>query len=430
MIEEAIVHIGMHKTGSSSIQQTLNMIPMEEVEYLSLGPENHSAFLATLLSNNPENYHVHARSGRTLAHVQALKEKYTQKLHAALKATNKTRVLISAEYLSQPNGGGSELEYLKSIILQYCRRVRIIGYVRSPIGYMQSAFQQRLKGGGVLDFNLQAVYPDYFRRLSKLDDIFGKKNVELIHYSYDVLYKGDAVQDFARRIGANLDPDKIVRTNESLSLEATALLYTFRRFGGGSVGYEGFNHDNNLLVSALSGLGDQKLVFSRSLVASVLETNSEDIDWISRRLGCSIIDQPAISSNTIRSEKDLLQVAYENRSVIWELLNQTQSLPHDVTGVARLVDRLYTLNADNIPSYKSPENTFFSQEQMNSIVSANGNGSELLMLLADALAKVGKTITVPSLRRASKRISDSLNDPYHSIASNRDKQWPSSNGGD
>lgn len=405
MIEEAIVHVGMHKTGSSSIQETLGKIQMKEVEYLSLGSVNHSGFLMTLLSDSPQNYHTHARSGRNAAQVQSLKEFYTQRLHTALKNTNTKRILISAEDLSR--AGEGELEYLKEIILGYCQRIKVIGYVRSPVGFIQSAFQQRLKGGSNLTFNLQSCYPNYYKRFAKMDDVFGKDNVELVAFKKDSLHSGDVVQDFAHRIGVELLPEQIARTNEALSLEATALLYTFRRFTEKPAGYEEFSRDNNRLIAALSEVGDQKLVFADAAVASVLDDNREDIDWMSARLGQSILDQPGDSPQAIGSEADLLNIAYESRLALWELLEKAEPLNHDTTGLARLVDRLHTLHAREIPPLQSPYLTLFSREQMDEIASSTSDPASLLTALAEALTKSGEQSAARSVRNACKRVSNS-----------------------
>lgn len=413
MIEEAIVHVGMHKTGSSSIQDTFSKISMEEIQYLSLGSYNHSGFLATLLSDNPENYHSHARNARTTIQVQALKESYTQQLHDALKKTKKSRILISAEYLSKPKGGKDELTYLKNLLLAYCKRIRVIGYVRPPVGYMQSSFQQRLKGGRTHTFDLHSGYPYYHKRFSIIDDVFGKDNVDLVAFRKDSLHNGDVVQDFANRIGVALSPEKIVRTNESLSLEATALLYTFRRFESTSSGYKGFNKDNKILIEALATLKGQKLSFTESAVGSVLKNNQKDIDWMSERLGISILDEPSASDQAISSEEDLFKVADANRMTVWKLLKQSTPLTRGSKGLSQLVDWLHALRARDIPTLQSPEHTLFTSAQLKALLATDGAPASVLNTLAEAFAKNGQHTAARSVRIASKRAANLLDKSGH-----------------
>ncbi|WP_281662143.1 hypothetical protein [Halomonas sp. Alg239-R46] len=404
MIEEAIVHVGMHKTGSSSIQDTLSQLPMEGVEYLALTSPNHSGFLATLLPEKPEKHHSHVRNGRSVAQVKALKESYVKLLHDALKSVKKPRVLISAEYLSQPDESISELVHLREILLSYCKRIRVIGYVRGPIGFMQSAFQQTLKGGSNLSFNLLSVYPNYQQRFGKMDKVFGKENVDLVPFVKNSLHNGDVVQDFARRIGFVLSAEQIVRTNESLSLEATALLYAFRRFGGNSPGYEGFNRDNNTFVAAFTELGQKKLAFSESAVMPLLEANQHDIEWISERLGVSILDEPSSSTEAIGSEQDLLEVAHANRMAIWELMKQVSPLTPNMQGLAQLVDQLRTMHAKSISPLQTPSYTLFSPSQLE-IIATKKDPIAILATLADALNKKGRHHAAQQVRNASNRAS-------------------------
>ncbi|WP_339934433.1 hypothetical protein [Vreelandella glaciei] len=407
MIEEAIVHVGMPKTGSSSIQDTLSRLPMQEVEYLSLNSPNHSGFLMTVLSDKPHNYHSHVSNGLSYKEVQVLKKNYTQKLHYALKNVNKPQILISAEDLSRPDGSMSELTYFKQILLGYCKRVRVIGYVRPPIGYMQSAFQQRLKGGINSNLNLKSVYPNYYKRFSRIDTVFGRENVELVPFRSDSLYKGDAVLDFAHRIDVDLAPDQIVRTNESLSLEATSLLYVLRYLNK-SAPYKNFNRDNGQFIAMLNKFGSQKLVFSASAVASFLEANRQDLDWISGRLGSSILDEPVIASQTIESEHDLLNVAYANRLAIWQLLEQTVPLTQDSQGIAQLIDKLQILRAKDILPLKTPEYSLFNSSQLESMTSSYNEPVVMLNTLADALAISGQHVTSQCVREASKRAAHKI----------------------
>ncbi|AJY51409.1 MULTISPECIES: hypothetical protein [Halomonadaceae] len=416
MIEEAIVHVGMPKTGSSSIQDTLSRLPMQGVEYLSLNSPNHSGFLMTVLSDNPHDYHSHASNGLSYKEVQELKKNYTQKLHYALENVDKPKILISAEDLSRPDGSISELKYFQQILLGYCKRVRVIGYVRPPIGYMQSAFQQRLKGGINFNLNLTSVYPNYYKRFSKIDTVFGRENVELVPFRSDSLYEGDAVLDFAHRIDVDLAPDQIVRTNESLSLEATSLLYVLRRLNK-SAPYKKFNRDNGQFIAMLNNFGSQKLVFSASAVASFLEANRQDLDWISGRLGSSILDKPVVASQVIESENDLLNVAYANRLAIWQLFEQTVPLTQDSQGIAQLIDQLQILRAKNILPLKSPEHTLFNSNQLESIASSYNEPAVILNTLAYALAISGQHVTSQCVRDASKRAAKLVNKTRHSKTS-------------
>ncbi|WP_339934431.1 hypothetical protein [Vreelandella glaciei] len=403
MIDGIIMHMEMHKTGFSSIQDTFSNILMPNVEHLSLGAANYSGFISTVLSKEPENYHAHRRNGLNKKQVLELQQSYLEKLHKVLAGVRKSNALISAEDLSTFSKQYSEVECLKKILSPYCRRIRIIGYVRPPASYMQSAFQQRMKGGGQNFFDLEKVYPYYQLSFEKMDAIFGKENVELIAFNRDSLHNGDVVQDFARRIGVTVEPRQIVRTNESLSLEATALLFAFRCFGDKPKGYKGYNRDNNLLIAKLNELGNQKLLFSELALAPVFEANRQDIEWISQRLGSSILEEPNITRQAIDCEQDLLSSAYVNRLAIWHLHEQVVPSRKDITGLAQLIDQLRTLHARDISPLELAENALFTPEKLTDIKSLKSEPVTLLNLLADALEQNGHQSAARGARGASQR---------------------------
>lgn len=148
MIEEAIVHVGMHKTGSSSIQATLHNLASEPdapAGYLKLNSPNHSGFFMTLLSEKPEEYHAHKLNGRTKEEAKEIQKRFERDLEDALSVFDSRVLIISAEDLSAPSVTENMLGRLKGILSRYCHSLRVVGYVRPPVAYMQSAFQERLK---------------------------------------------------------------------------------------------------------------------------------------------------------------------------------------------------------------------------------------------------------------------------------------------
>jgi hypothetical protein len=71
MKRRVIVHIGMHKTGSSSIQHTLyQRLADASFEYADLGCANHSEQIHSLFSSSPERYHLHRKRGRSKEEIE------------------------------------------------------------------------------------------------------------------------------------------------------------------------------------------------------------------------------------------------------------------------------------------------------------------------------------------------------------------------
>ena len=56
MVDEVLIHIGMHKTGSTSIQASIKDYNDGVSAYASLGDENHSVLIYTGFDANYQSY--------------------------------------------------------------------------------------------------------------------------------------------------------------------------------------------------------------------------------------------------------------------------------------------------------------------------------------------------------------------------------------
>src|SRR5690242_11025098 len=96
------IHIGMHKTGSSSVQQTLGSI--EEPEgwrYVKLGNyKNLGTPLSAMFRENADQYHRFATMGLSPEKVLARGEKWRQELKTILTESPVENFVLSAEAIS------------------------------------------------------------------------------------------------------------------------------------------------------------------------------------------------------------------------------------------------------------------------------------------------------------------------------------------
>ena len=131
------------------------------------------------------------------------------------------------------------------------------------------------------------------------------------------LYVGDVVLDFAKEAGIKINPDDIRQSNESLSMEATSLLFIQRRFGRGmDVGFADAFRVNKHFVNRLNEIGDSKPRFDASVLDPIIEQHRDDLDWIDERVGAPILDSQSDADFLIRSQDDLIEVAMQNRGIL------------------------------------------------------------------------------------------------------------------
>jgi len=281
---ELILHFGMQKTGSSSIQLWLyRHLADPKFCYVHFGAANSSPMVVAGFSSKPAAFYRHRLEATPTAEIERLRANARERLDEELKHLGSRTGVVSAESLT--NFTERELEGLCSEMERHGgRRIRAVGYLRRPREFMESAFQQRLKADlGELD--IYRLYPEYARKLKKFDSVLGKSNVEIWLFEPKCFPGGCVVQDFCQRLGIAFSGSRVKRVNEALSLPAVSLLYAYRKYGPGfGTGPQAFR-ENELLVRALRELEGPKFRFHTSLVDPVLEAKRDDIKWAEERIG-------------------------------------------------------------------------------------------------------------------------------------------------
>jgi hypothetical protein len=251
-------------------------------------------------------------------------------------------LIISGEAISTMEA--EDLSSLKAFFQPYYDAIVIAGYVRAPYSYMNSDFQQKVKGS-LARLDLKLPYPHYRRKFEKFDSVFGRESVLLWKFEPEKFPNGCVVTDFCARFGIQIDSTKVARVNESLPRNALNVLFTYRKFGPGYGIGPRVVQENHQLVSALTELGGGKVRLSPSLVAPVLSTWRDDIAWIEERIGESLAEQLTDEKDDdIRSEEDLLRVDAETVARLKSMAGADEALEDGSApeSIAALVEALRT----------------------------------------------------------------------------------------
>lgn len=306
-----IIHCGMPKTGSSSIHHSLSKNSERlSIYYPRVRKLNHQVILNQAF--------MKVNEGKP-------KDKALTKLRTVLddKLIKGRDVIFSAETL--PNFSIAELAELHNFMKQYSDEVCAVAYVRAPKGYIESAFQQTLKGralksSGVAHFFAEGMCYDYRKKLEKFDKVFGKENVQFWKFDPASFVNHCVVQDFCQRFDIEMQPDSVVRVNEALSLGAVSLLYAYLRYAdiqAASTDREKVSLLINLLFEYQDG---KKLRFASNVINAALENRHADIEWIENRMGVSLSENIyKDDQDGIHSEAELL--TFTPDTLLW-LANQ------------------------------------------------------------------------------------------------------------
>jgi hypothetical protein len=299
-----IIHIGMHKTGTTSIQRSFNGFEDAQFVYADVGGQaNHSLAFYSLFSETPGNHHIHQSTGRSPGAVRHYINKIQADLDKSIVRAGDRTLIVSGEDIGALSR--QALETMKTYFAARFEQISIVGYVRPPAGWLTSSFQERVKVGRLTQLHAGTLYRNYTASLSKFDDIFGRDNVQLWKFDPKAFPEGCVVQDFCSRLRIEFSKSRIRRVNESLSREAVSLIYAYQKFGPTD---EQRKMRGPQAMEFGKLIGGGKFRFSPELVQPILEANAIDIDWVETRLGQSVQDElgPHLPGD-VRSEEDLLQ---------------------------------------------------------------------------------------------------------------------------
>ncbi len=295
-MKKLLLHIGMHKTGSSSLQATFfgssDTLLNAGITYLDI-EDNHSAAFYSLFCEAPEAYHVNQRRGinskeRAAAHNHTLRKVLSEKL--ATVDTDLT--IISGEDLSLlPK---QKVPELHQFLTSFFDDIRVIGYARPPVSFVNSLAQQSIRGGATMEqLSANPPAPTYQWRFQKFLDAFGEDKVTLRHFSRAALASNCIVADFlhAAALPPHLhDSLKISRRNDGLSMLAGTLLARLNAqipvFVDGTL-----NPARKVSVAArLQTLSGPAFTLNRDSVKRALTESDWDIKWMQAMLeknGCA-----------------------------------------------------------------------------------------------------------------------------------------------
>jgi len=357
-----ILHAGMHKTGSTAIQEMFGTHGVAGVAVpgvaVSGGPRaNLSDIVLLLFAEGPLLDKIHAARWPHLSRRAPLRararsrDQLAAQIAAWLADGTAPRFLVSAEDISAPDFDHAAVARMAAFFDRFGAETHVHAYARAPASFMQSAFQQRVKQEkpGAVDLDAAGLWPRYRARFEPLDDVFGPDRVHLRAFDPDAFTGGDVVADFAGWLGVGPVTAPPARANDGLSCEAVCVVFC-RLAGLLPEEYPAPDLAARFRATparALAGFGTRRFAFSRAFLDPARAAQRADLDWIEARLGQTLPDRrlpdrqaPGAAPG---SAADMRMVAETCRDDLCRFLAQAPPPP---TGprqaLTRLVRRLRT----------------------------------------------------------------------------------------
>jgi hypothetical protein len=323
-MRRCIIHLGMHKTGTTSIQRAMRGYDDGVTAYAPLDDHNHSLELMAMFLSQPKPRETAAaRAGIDPGTLPSRIARFD----AAMAASDR-HMILSGEGLSLFPDRDS-VSALTTLLRRHFGRITALAYVRAPKSFMQSSFQQQLRveAPGFDPFHQRPRYRQRFRHWIR--DL-GRENVELVEYLPARLQGDELIEDFAARTGLPLPfrGTAPARANESLSATATAALFAHRR-AQGRPGSNGFPPAvNTQLVQHLLLLGGDRFAYADEAAAPALRDIAEDVAWIEARLGHAFHpDLPRPGTHAFATPDDLLRHAERELPALYQWLRERVGFP-------------------------------------------------------------------------------------------------------
>ena len=345
------LHVGASKTGSTSIQEALFFdLRHPRFQYIGGGLPNGSFALNCAFDPSPENewtFHALGAGGPFASYRDGFVRRIERGLRRARRSGRHAILSSEATWISSAAGQRNLRARLEAEGLE----VRVIAYLRPWIPWVDSLFQEVVKGGRgqlVLGHKTEGRTLRVRERLSGLFEVFGRDRVAVSLFEPRTFPEGCVVRHFCGQIGLPAPAGRSWRSNEGLSLEGVRLRYAFNRFAGPEGEYARPKPPGiGRLLRRLQALDGPPVALHSSLTRPWLDALRADDAWIERELGFSLSDPVgprADPENAVATEADLFRFPARTREWLAERVGRPVVRLADgepaARGIAEQVDLL------------------------------------------------------------------------------------------
>ena len=230
---QTILHIGLPKTGTTTLQKTFRRSYARLIENAALYPKNPAGsnfashkILASMIV--PER--KFGRDLRSLAPdaaaLDTLQKNFVETVRTQCADASPDTLVISAEHLGSRHVVPERLEAaLKDLGIT---SPRCVVYTRRPSDHFLSRAQQWIKGS----YFLPSYHKPLLDILTPYEEVLGVGSIDVNPFDRKQLVKGDIVEDFCHRYLGSVEASTLERgasANETISAESMDILLEFRK---------------------------------------------------------------------------------------------------------------------------------------------------------------------------------------------------------
>lgn len=241
---KAIVHIGMEKTGTTTIQQFLGQnraaLARQGIAFPeSPGPRNHRSLASYCMEDDQIDDHILGKNIKEPAARARWRQAFQRELAAemaALPAGTHT-LLLSSEHLQSRLQNSAGVERFRDLIAPHVSAVTIVVYLRRQDAAAMSRYSTAVRAGriprAILPPTAAPDHPfyNYQQLVERWAGVFGREAITVKLFDPGEFQGGDLLQDFAATVGFRIGDDMALpeRANETLSARVQEALLLINR---------------------------------------------------------------------------------------------------------------------------------------------------------------------------------------------------------
>ena len=278
-MKEVILHIGLHKTGSTSIQKALKGYNKDGVKAIGFEEENHSIPMYTIFSENRYDYHIWRNENYCRGDIEKKKNDYLKILSSECGNDKIKTLIISGEDLSVLNN--SEVKILADYLRTKNVKTTIICYVRDPLSWIASNSQERVKAGWPL-IKIDEIFK---RSIQNYMQYFGRENIQIYDFQESIKLTDSIVSHFSEIL--SIDIKEPLRENESLNAVQFALMQFLNTISINT----NLDKTRNIVRNKIRKLSSKLLSKNREkldkqqFVNYISSANREECNWLKKEFG-------------------------------------------------------------------------------------------------------------------------------------------------
>lgn len=311
-MKKVVIHVGQAKTGTTTLQKTLNQnrnIILEQ-GYLYPKPKfvvSHHVLTVPFARNVQRSLVQHLGNDHEIASQIAFQQ--WDELSKEAKLKNPEVLLLSSEFFYYVPKVGEVPQLIERLFGPHIN-IELIVYLRSHSEHYISLVQQHLKAHHNLPKNaLKSNYREHFGKLSSVGKVIARK------FDRKSMKDGDIVTDFCDVVG--IDATKLnyktASENASISAEGMVLLQEYRRKYHRDKPNV-FTDDTNQLIRNIAKIeaAHPGMYTKPKLLpefAQILDRDTDDVAWLRKHFNINLHKEHGISHDASKDVSDVKNVS-------------------------------------------------------------------------------------------------------------------------